>query len=425
MSRGSVSLFALAALLGLAACSGPGAPALSRDALEARAAARPNDASAHLALGTFLARAQDLGPAVGALTRAVELDSSNGRALYVLGLTNEALGNPDAAEQAYARYLGVPAKSVYRDSLRGRLDSMVRSRLRSEFSAALLADSIASVSGTDAIGVLPFAYRGPNEEYAALGRGLAEVVSVDLASVEGLTVVERVRLEALLAELDLAKSGLTDPATAVRAGRLLRAESLVGGEYDVQGDALRIDAAVWRDQNPSLEIETSEGGVANLFAVQKRVTMSVLSSLGISVSQADLRRMSAVPTNDLAAFLLFSRGLTEEDDGDLVRAAELYQAALARDPAFSLAGQRFAEVGMTMSSSRPSGSVLGALAVFAVTPVQDVVSVRSASMSEILGGMIIPGVGSRTAVVDGNNAGILGRLPDPPPLPTENGGNGE
>jgi tetratricopeptide (TPR) repeat protein len=417
-----LSLALLLAAAALAACAGPAPPALTRADLEARVAERPDDAAAHRDLGALLAREQQFGPAVGALARAAELDPADGQALYLLGLTHEALDAPAEAEQAYARYLAVPRTSAYRDSLRGRLDAIVRTRLRAEFGEALAADSVASVGGTDAVGVLPFAYRGANADYAALGRGLAEVLSVDLAAVEGLTVVERVRLQALLAEFELARQGRLDPATAPRAGRLLRAERLVGGEYDIQGEDVRIDAAVWQGADVP-DLETNEGGLADLFRVQKRVTMTVLTALGVTVSQADLRRLSDVPTDNLRAFLLFSRGLLEEDDGDFLRAAQLYGEALALDPRFGLAAQRRADAGLSASSARPAAPVLLAIALQAApASVSDAVSLRSAQLGATLRGGFVPGTDAREAVIDGSSVGILGPLPDPPPPPSSQGG---
>ncbi|MEM0962860.1 MAG: CsgG/HfaB family protein, partial [Bacteroidota bacterium] len=322
-------LLALGAALGLSACSGPAAPP-SRATLEARVAASPDDVEALRDLGAFLAVDEQYGPALGPLTRARDLDPGDGQTLYLIGLVNEALERPDAAEDAYAGYLGVDADDTYRDSLRSRLDALVRQRLQTQFSAALVTeDTLADVTGTGAVGVLPFAYRGDNAEYAAIGRGLAEVVSVDLAATE-LDVVERIRLQALLAEYDLAREGLLDPATAPRAGRLLGADRLVGGEVDIQGEQLRIESAVWEGQ--LRDVTTAEGGLPELFRIQKETTLGVLTALGVEVTEAERAEILRVPTEDLVAFLLYSRALRREDRGDFLGAVQLYDEALARDP---------------------------------------------------------------------------------------------
>lgn len=407
---------ALAALT-LAACAGPAVVATRAD-LEARAVARPNDPDALRDLGLALAIDGEYGPARGALLRAVTLRPADGQALYSLGLVNEALGVPAEAEAVYSRYAQIPDGDAYRDSLRGRYDAVVRRRLQTQFADALAADSVASVSGTDAVGVLPFAYVGPDPQYAALGRGMAEVLSVDLATVGGLTVVERVRLDALLAEYDLARRGQLDPATVPRAGGLLRVDRLVGGQVTVTGSALRVDAAVWSTAPDALADETAEGGLAEVFAVQRTVTRGVLEALGVTMSDGGSARLGA-PTDDLQAFLLFSRGLLEEDDGHFLQASQLYAEALARDPSFLLAAQRRAAADLSSATARPAATALAALAAPAGAGGIDLVGRRADEIAEQLHGFLAPG--SREAVVDGSRAGILGSLPDPPPPPSGGG----
>ena len=405
--------------LALSACAGP-ATLPTVDALRARVLERPTDVEALRDLGARLALEGEYGPALGSLDRALRVEPGHGETLYLLGLVNEAMGRPSGAEDAYAQYLAVPATDVYRDSLRARLDGLVRARLQQQFATALATeDSVTSVPGTGAIGILPFAYRGENEAYAAIGRGLAEVLSVDLADVEGLTVVERARLQALLAEYELAASGVLDAATAPRAGRLLRADRLVGGEVDVQGERLRIESALWdREVQP---IETTEGGLADLFRVQRRITLGVLAALGIDVPEAAQARLPDPPTADLAAFLLFSRALLQEDDGDFLAAAELYRQAAARDPGFTLAAQRGAEAEALASASGPASPRLRALALGTL----DVASETSSSavrrradrLRASLGQHVRPGPETREPAVEGSAAGILGVLPGPPGPP--------
>ena len=413
-------LLALALVLG--ACSS-GTVLPTRADFEARVQSDPNDVEALRDLGALLALEDDYGPALGAFDRALAIDPADGQTLYFVGLTNEALDRPADAEDAYARYLSVDAGDAYRDSLRGRLNALVRARLEAEFADALaVEDSTAYVSGTGAVGVLPFAYRGNNAEYQALGRGLAEVLSIDLASVN-LEVVERVRLQALLAEYELAERGVLDASTVPRVGRLLRADKLVGGEVDVQGEALRIESAVWLDG--LREFETTEGTVADLFRVQKTITVAVLQRLGVTLSQSEQARILEAPTDDLIAFLLYSRALLLEDDGDFEGAASLYAQALERDPSFALAAQARAEAETTSVGSKPARPTLTASAGDILDPVglpgPNVVILRADALRGALGNHVTPSPETREPAVEGNRIGILGPLPDPPPVPPRQG----
>ena len=417
----------VAAGLALGACAGPGAlPTV--DALRARVLKAPMDVEALRDLGARLALDGEYGPALGTLDRALRVEPGHGETLYLLGLVNEAMGRPEGAEDAYAQYLAVPATDVYRDSLRARLDGLVRARLQRQFATALATeDSVTSVPGTGAVGILPFAYRGENEAYAAIGRGLAEVLSVDLAGVEGLTVVERARLQALLAESELAASGRLDAATAPRAGRLLGADRLVGGEVDVQGESLRIESALW--DREIREIETTEGGVADLFRVQRRLTLGVLGALGLDVPEETQARLSAPPTDDLMAFLLFSRALLQEDAGDYLAAAALYRQAAARDPGFALAAQRGAEAETLARAGGPAPPRLRALALGTLDAAPEAASSavrrRADRLRATLGQHLRPGPETREPAVEGSAAGLLGPLPDPPDPPGRGSGGGQ
>lgn len=413
-------LLVAACALGLAACAGPTVVAPTRADLEARVLENPQDVEALRDLGILLAVEEQYGPALGSFARALAVDPTDGQTLYFAGLVSEALDRPGEAEDTYARYLTVDPGDAYRDSLRGRLDGLVRQRLQAEFATALaVEDSVTTGAVGDAVGVLPFAYRGDNEEYRALGRGLAEVMSVDLASVDALEVVERSRLQALLAESDLARQGVLDPATAPRTGRLLRAGRLVGGEVDVQGESLRIESAVWADT--LRQLDTAEGGLPDLFAIQKTTTLGVLDALGIAVAAAERQRILEPPTTDLLAFLLYSRALLQEDDGDFVGATRLYDEALARDPSFTLAAQAREGATLSASSGRSTRPTLTAAATSTLDPVPLESSSMVRSMADqirgTLGGHVAPSTETREPGVEGSEAGVLGPLPDPPPPP--------
>jgi hypothetical protein len=59
------------------------------------------------------------------------------------------------------------------------------------------------------------------------------MVIADIAKVPNIKVLEREKVDRLLEEIKLSQSGLVNKETEVRAGRLLRAEKLVVGDYKV------------------------------------------------------------------------------------------------------------------------------------------------------------------------------------------------
>src|SRR5437762_13627480 len=105
-------------------------------------------------------------------------------------------------------------------------------------SAPLLADQRPTVA------VLYFDYSGKDPEMAVLKKGLAQMLISDLSSLEGIRLVERDRLEEILAELKLGQTAKIDPQSAAKVGKLLGARYMVlGGYFDLM-ETLRADARV-------------------------------------------------------------------------------------------------------------------------------------------------------------------------------------
>lgn len=101
------------------------------------------------------------------------------------------------------------------------------------------------------VAVLYFDYSGKDAEMEVLKKGLAQMLISDLSSLDQVRIVERNRLEEILAELKLAQSGKMDPATAAKVGKLLGAKYMVlGGYFDLM-KTLRADARV-------VEVETGK-----------------------------------------------------------------------------------------------------------------------------------------------------------------------
>ncbi len=85
----------------------------------------------------------------------------------------------------------------------------------------------------NSIAVQTFASRG-DPIYRAMAKGIAAVVIADLTQVPGLKVLEREKVQKLLAEMRLGDSGLTEESSAVRSGRLMRAEKVIVGSFGAQ-----------------------------------------------------------------------------------------------------------------------------------------------------------------------------------------------
>jgi len=109
------------------------------------------------------------------------------------------------------------------------------SQLQKEVASAVARES--EVVGTPpepgSIAVQAFVNQG-NPAYRAMAKGLAAMIISDLSKVPGLKVLEREKVQLLVNEAKLGDSGLADTASAVRSGRLMRAEKVVVGNFEVQ-----------------------------------------------------------------------------------------------------------------------------------------------------------------------------------------------
>jgi TolB-like protein len=90
-------------------------------------------------------------------------------------------------------------------------------------------DPAPAVSPAKVAVVAPLHIASPHVADRELGESLGEVLAVALADQKTLVVVERQKLKTVLLEQKLSVSGLVDPATAAKVGRLLLAELVVAG----------------------------------------------------------------------------------------------------------------------------------------------------------------------------------------------------
>lgn len=98
--------------------------------------------------------------------------------------------------------------------------------------------------GKPRIAALPFQQLSDGPDVKGLQHGIGTVVTARLTQSGAFDVVERSRLDAVLAELELSQDAKFDHSQAARIGRLLGAKQLVLGSFFSFGDRLRLDARV-------------------------------------------------------------------------------------------------------------------------------------------------------------------------------------
>ena len=108
-------------------------------------------------------------------------------------------------------------------------------QLQQEVASAVAREKevVSSPPEPGSIAVQAFVNQG-DASYRAMAKGLAAMIIADLSKVPGLKVLEREKVQLLVNEAKLGDSGLADTQSAVRSGRLMRAEKVVVGNFEVQ-----------------------------------------------------------------------------------------------------------------------------------------------------------------------------------------------
>ena len=194
------------------------------------------------------------------------------------------------------------------------------------------------------VAVLYFDYTGKDEELGTLRKGLAQMLISDLAGLDAIRLVERDRLEAVLAELELARQGRTlgkiDPATAAKVGKLLGARFLVLGGYFALKDTLRVDARVVDVETGRVIKSTGASGKLDDFLTVEQTVATALGEIlakQLKVAVAPAPRVPRPARLSARVAILYSRGLGEVDRGELAKAEETLKAVVKLQEDFKLA----------------------------------------------------------------------------------------
>jgi TolB-like protein len=240
----------------------------------------------------------------------------------------------------------------------------------------LCVSALAPVAGAaepTKLAVMYFESSASDPKLDMLRLGLAQMLITDLSGSGRYDVVERSRLNELLAELELQRTDAVDPDTAVKAGKLVGAHYMVLGSYFELMGTLRVDARVVDVETGQLVSVGATGTTATFLDLEKQVA----KALEGAIADAEARRVerggaarpdkgeapprtrgaptespapaseptpaSPLPTpaptpaptqaaDPLGAALAFSEGLDLLDRKDLARARARFERALELDP---------------------------------------------------------------------------------------------
>jgi TolB-like protein len=214
---------------------------------------------------------------------------------------------------------------------------------------ALLVAPSAARAAARTVAVLYFDNDTGDAANQYLGKALADMMVTDLSTAPGVQVVEREKLEALLAELKLQRTRYFDPKTAQKIGKGLGAEYAVAGSFASVAPAIRLDVRVIQIATGKV-IKASQvsGQKDRFFELERALVDKLVDGLAVTLSAPDRQRVAAAVAanrvDDLGTALDYGKGIDLRDRGDLQSASREMQKVVERAPGFALAKSRYLEI---------------------------------------------------------------------------------
>ena len=297
-------------------------------------------------LAAELAAAGRCDTAVVVATAAQALAPGDVRGPLVLGACQEQAGRFDDAIATYNAFAAEHPRARGVAALRAKALLALRSAAEHTARQALAREAELAIEPPQAatVAVLPLVIAG-DSSVQPLARGLADLITTDLAHIRTLRLVERLQIGMLLDELKAGQSERTDPATAARVGRLLRAERMVQGTATIPpvpptgAATIELSATVVTSAGVVRPVGQVTGPFRQLLALEKQVVFDLAGQLGIALTEAERQQILRQGPKSLAAFLAYSRALDDLDRGDYGAAARHFGAAARADPTFQAARQ--------------------------------------------------------------------------------------
>lgn len=163
----------------------------------------------------------------------------------------------------------------------------------------------------------------------AVGKALSAMLVTEFSGREGLRVLERQNMQAILQEQRLALSGRVDESSAVEIGKMLGVQYVLLGQVSALGQQLRVDIR-------AVEVETTEV----LAVMKKNDRTDALLDVVVWVADEFSQKLRLTPPSErpalepipVRATIEFSRAVDFEDKGDIDKATEHYQKTLDIHP---------------------------------------------------------------------------------------------
>ena len=199
-------------------------------------------------------------------------------------------------------------------------------------------ESIGSKPAPNTLAVLYFNNKTGDSDLDILRKGLSIVLMTDLYQVKEIQLVERIKVQALMEEMELGVTGIVDPQTKPRVGRLLGAAHLVGGDILLQTrDRFQLEADLLKVPTETIFGNAKAEGklIEEFFRMEKELVFHIIAALKIELAPEQQRALKKPFTDSLEALRFFVQAIEYSDRGNYDKARECYAKALQGSKSWS------------------------------------------------------------------------------------------
>lgn len=205
----------------------------------------------------------------------------------------------------------------------------------------LILTKICNSQHIDTLAVTPFQVIGDTTGADIYAYGLPDAIANVLSNIPELTVIERLRLSAVLQELKLYQAGLITEKNAPSLGEMLGAKMIMIGTVQKLGQEVRVNVRGVKPNSGEVifgvQAEKKIEEFSDIFNLQDNLTQKIISQLGLKSSDENLSDKKRELNFSEKAFELYSTGLKYFDRGEYDRAIKSVQKAVEIDKNFDWA----------------------------------------------------------------------------------------
>jgi len=319
---------------------------------------KPNAYKARSELGFAYLKTGRLDEAIQEFNSVLMTKPGNSYAVLYLGLAYVGKGEYKRAIATWQIFRAKKKPLVEEEIKRQMTLLLIAESQRSAAKALAEEQKLKTVKpDVNTVAVCYYQDLSPDKSLRAFQKGLAAMLITDLSKVKSIKVVERLRLQALLAEMQLGQTGIVDPRTAPRVGRLLGAGNMLTG--NLSKGSITTTNTVTGAANGTITATVSED---RFYELPTAIIQNIARILGINLTAKEIEEIGVPHTTVYEAFVHFGSALEALDAGNWKAAKNFFDKALKADPNFMLAREG--------SESCPGGASPGINALSAMTPAQ-------------------------------------------------------